>query len=130
MGNKANAGPEARPPEDGEIVNIAGQVLDAGDGVALVIHQEVLHGADVMTSVRIRYTAADGAVTGHDVGIAVDGFGNREKWDVAWVRGTKTLWHVNGEFEGKRLRLYRTDFADPHRIVTAYDAKNQAIIKL
>ena len=37
------------------------------------------------------------------------------------MRGTKTFWHVNGEFDGKRLALFRTDFADPRRIVTAYD---------
>ncbi len=96
-------------------------VIDAGDGVTLAIREEVFHGADVMTTVRIRYTEPDGTVTGHDVNIASDAFGNREPWAIAWVRGTKTFWHVQGEFDSKRLRLYRTDFGDPKRIVTAYD---------
>ena len=97
-------------------------VLDAGDGVTLAIYEEAFHAADVITKVRIRYTAADGTVTGHDVDVAMDAFANREQWALLWVRGTKTFWHVTGEFDGKSLRLYRTDFADPRRIVTAYDA--------
>jgi beta-lactamase regulating signal transducer with metallopeptidase domain len=96
--------------------------LDAGDGVTLEINERVFHGADVITTVRIRYTAADGTLTGHDVHIAMDAFGNREKWALAWVRETKTLWHVNGEFDGRYLRLYRTVFDNPRRIVTDHDA--------
>jgi beta-lactamase regulating signal transducer with metallopeptidase domain len=125
---RARAGAAAKVPDDREIVFITRETkrplpkLDAGDGVTLEINEHVFHGADVITTARVRYSAADGAITAHDVDIAMDAFGNRAKWALAWVRGTKTLWHVNGEFDGRYLRLYRTEFDNPKRIVTDYDA--------
>ena len=95
--------------------------LDAGDGVTVAVHNEISNGADIWTTARLRWTGKADSLTGHDVVIGGDLMGHRAKWAVAWVRGTKTLWHVDGGFDGNRLELHRTEFADSKRIVTDYE---------
>ncbi|MCY2964440.1 MAG: hypothetical protein NT069_12535, partial [Planctomycetota bacterium] len=67
------AGAEVRPPVDDELVFITRDAslpakLDVGDRVTVAIRQEAHYGAGIVAS--IRYTAADGAVSGHDVDMA------------------------------------------------------------
>jgi beta-lactamase regulating signal transducer with metallopeptidase domain len=118
--------PAVKPIEDKDITFITGDTsrpmpkLDVGDGIHVEIAQRVFHGTDVATTARIRYSQDDHTIVGHDVHIAADAFANREKWALAWVRGTTTLWHVNGGFDGRTLQLSRTSLGNPKRIVSDY----------
>ncbi len=86
-----------------------------GDGVTVAIHEEVISELDIMATARIRYTAADGAVKGHDMLLASDVSGSRAKWAYGWARGTKTFW-VCSVSPDNSYSLHRVSFADPQRI--------------
>ena len=90
-----------------------------GDGVTVAIHEEVINRADIMATARIRYTAADGTVTGHDMFIASDASGSRAKWAYGWERGTKTFWYCSVSPDNS-YSLHRVSFADPQRITDDY----------